>query len=42
MTWLINLQALPEVQLFRVRDNCHMASNVWLDAGRCGIGVAPT
>ena len=42
MTWLIILQALPEVHLFRVRDNCHMASNVWLDAGGCGVGVAPT
>ena len=42
MAWLIILQALPEVHLFRVRDNCHMASNIWLDAGGCGVGVAPT
>lgn len=42
MTWLIILQALPEVHLFRVRGNCQMASNVWLDAGGCGVGVAPT
>jgi len=30
-----HLQALPEVDLFRVRDKCHMNSNVWLNARGC-------